>query len=149
MKSIEIGETNKHCDSLMLRNAYSNMEYLFYGVQDYKNELVYAKKEYKLSKELNRLDLLPIIHVAMSYSNLDSTRQAKQVFDEAFSYIKSHKDIFRDDLYTLIYRFSCLKDKAKATYCWNRLKAMPYKQSDASDLTVLAEFYSLSFLLFP
>lgn len=62
----------------MLRNAYSNMEYLFYGVQDYKNELVYAKKEYKLSKELNRLDLLPIIHVAMSYSNLDSTRQAKQ-----------------------------------------------------------------------
>lgn len=78
MKSIEIGETNKHCDSLMLRNAYSNMEYLFYGVQDYKNELVYAKKEYKLSKELNRLDLLPIIHVAMSYSNLDSTRQAKQ-----------------------------------------------------------------------
>lgn len=78
LKSIEIGETNKHCDSLMLRNAYSNMEYLFYGVQDYKNELVYAKKEYKLSKELNRLDLLPIIHVAMSYSNLDSTRQAKQ-----------------------------------------------------------------------
>ena len=36
------------------------------------------KKEYKLSKKLNRLDLLPIIHVAMSYSNLDSTRQAKQ-----------------------------------------------------------------------
>lgn len=144
LKSIEIGENNKHCDSLMLRNAYSNMEYLFYGVQDYKNELVYAKKEYKLSKELNNLGLLSIIHVAMSYTNLDSTMQAKQVLEEAFLYTKQHKDIDRDDLYTLIFRFSFLKDKAKATYCLNRLKAMPYKQPDPSDLIALAEYYSLT-----
>lgn len=48
LKSVDFA-TKDYCDSIMLKNSYSNLVYLFFNVQDYRNSLVYAKKEYIIS----------------------------------------------------------------------------------------------------
>ena len=43
-------------DSVMLRNTYSNLDWLYYKVQDYKNSTIMSEKEY----DLNSATLLQI-----------------------------------------------------------------------------------------
>lgn len=54
-KSIETvdNKNKKECDSIILRNAYSNLHYLFVNVQDYNNALKMAQMDYSISKALN------------------------------------------------------------------------------------------------
>lgn len=45
-KSIEVIKDNANCDSILLMNTYSNLFYIFSNVQDLKNALRMAQKEY-------------------------------------------------------------------------------------------------------
>lgn len=143
-KSIEIAEGNKDCDSLKLRNAYSNMQFLFYNVQDYKTELVYATKEYNLSKELKRNELLPIINMAKAYTYINDKTHSREKLQEAYTYIKNNKEQNVENLYILLYLFCANKEIDKANYLANKLNNN-YKniKKSTTDLDAMVEYYKL------
>lgn len=143
LESIEIGEKSKHCDSLLLRNAYSNMHFLFYNTQDYKNEMIYAQKEYYLSKKLNQIGFLQYLHLGLSYSHLKKPEQAKSVFNDAYKYIIHQPMPNKDYVYTLLYYLSELKEREKAFRCYQLIKDTPHNDIDPADWTSLAEYYKL------
>ena len=71
-------ELGDECDSLLLRNTYSNICYIQYKVQDYRKALYYAKKEYELSERLHGNMAIDIMHIGASYLYLDSLTEAKK-----------------------------------------------------------------------
>lgn len=85
LQSMSVAERTERCDSILLRNTYSNLSYLFNRVQDNQNYLLYAQKEYEISMALHRLENTSIIHLATAYHQADSNRLAQRYFDEAFS----------------------------------------------------------------
>lgn len=142
LKSIEIGEYCSDRDSLLLKNAYSNMQYLLFNVQDYKNALLYARKEYKISEELHSDVLLPTLHVASSCSYLNKKKEAKFYFDKAYNYVLQHRqNVDVDNLYTLLYNLSYLKEFDKAKVCLNIINSIEKDDTNASHIILKAEYY--------
>lgn len=141
LKSIEIGENSHHCDSLLLRNAYSNMHFLFYNVQDYKNSLRYVLKEYQLSKEIRHLELLQLLHVAIGYFFTDDMDESKHWFDKAYEYSQKETSINEIDAFSLIYYLSHLNETTKAKSFLKYIHHKGINSLDGSDLNSVAEYY--------
>ena len=55
LKSLETANNRKECDSIMLRNTYSNLTYLYYKVQNYKDALDAAQKELEICKKMKKV----------------------------------------------------------------------------------------------
>ena len=70
MKAEEIASKNDGCDSLMLRNTYSNLHYLFYNVQDYQNARLYAEREYDMTERLGLDALRSLTHLGQRLRHL-------------------------------------------------------------------------------
>lgn len=133
MKSIDIAKSMKVCDSLILKNAYSNLEDLFFNVQDYHNSLLYAKKDYDISKKLHKNDLSNLRKIAMAYSYLSDTMRAKEVFDKVYEYTVNDKDVDIHGLYSLLLNLSNLRDLNKATVIFRQIKSVPQVSISAVD----------------
>ena len=110
LKSADIAEASPLLDSDMLRNAYSNLFYLFYGVQDYDNAHKFAKMEYDLSKKLNKTELTCLMHLGMSFAAMDSLEQAKDIYIYTLDTISSTPGLSVDTeiLSSLLTEFSYL-----------------------------------------
>ncbi|GJG35049.1 hypothetical protein PRLR5107_07650 [Prevotella lacticifex] len=144
LKSVEIATFSDKCDSLMLRNAYSNLHSLFFSVQDYTNGLAYAKKEYELSHKINNMSLDAIMHLGLSYSYMDSTSQAIYEFVEAEKFIRLHNDYDKDWMPSLLLCLSHLGEKAGATSCYNLMKEhVKPSELNASDYLSLGEYFQM------
>lgn len=141
LKSIEITEESKECDSILLRNAYSNLNSLYYKVQDYRDCLVSAKKGYELSKKLSKMNLTSIMQLGMSYIYLDSTVEAKKAFCEAFDYILTHNDYEENDAYTVLAYLAILGETTKANNCMEFIHKRHFQVKDASDYLSLATYF--------
>jgi tetratricopeptide (TPR) repeat protein len=64
-KSLDFAYNNKDCDSTMLRNTYSNLNYLQYRVQNYDDAVSMAKEELNISKQLETDCVLPYLHLVL------------------------------------------------------------------------------------
>ena len=53
-KSLDYAIDNKECDPIMLRNTYSNLNYLYYQVQNYTDALKAAIKELEYCKKTHK-----------------------------------------------------------------------------------------------
>ena len=53
LKSIEYAMYENNCDSIMMRNAYSNLNDLYYKVQNYNDAVKMAQKELEITKQMN------------------------------------------------------------------------------------------------
>ncbi len=62
-KSTDFAIGHPDCDSIMLRNTYSNLNFLQYRVQNYKEALAMSKEELRISKELGTEDVVDHMHV--------------------------------------------------------------------------------------
>ena len=85
----------KECDPIMLRNTYSNLHYLLYMVKDYPDALEYAFKELESCRQTKSDVVLPFNHIAATYIDMDSMRQAEAASDSAFAYIMQSGDIHK------------------------------------------------------
>lgn len=139
LKAEEYAVMNNGLDSILLRNTYSNLEQLYFNVQDYSNALKMAYREYKISKEINSLNINNIIHVGEVCVKLDSTEQAYRYFDEASKYAnnKSPRDMF-----SLLYNFSYIKEKTKADSIYKIILSNDLQPNSMGDFA-LAEYYNL------
>lgn len=143
LKSLEEAETSENHDSMLMRNAYSNLHSLFYYVQDYQNALRYAQKEYKMSERLGCVEPLQLLHVAVSYTFLDSVPLAKDWLGKTLSLASSSSKRDTDILYPLLFHFSHLKDTVNASACARLLEDVPHSRFDETARLALAEYYQL------
>lgn len=142
LKAAEIGESYPKRDSILLQHTYSNLHALFYNVQDFKNSLIYALKEYDLSCKLNNTGLLQIMHVATAYSMLDSTNKARKIFDQAYRIVCKHNnDIDYGNLASLIYNLSALGETDKARKCIHILQGQQHYKFGSKDLIAIGKYY--------
>lgn len=143
--SAEIAETNKDIDSIMLRNTYSNLSYLYTNVQDYSNAQKMARKEYEIARKLHAVSVNAVIHLADTYMNNDSLSSAKHMFREAFSMIigseKLRKD--KDLLRPLLLNMSNLK-MVEAHDCFRLLRDLGIDRKHFTELNALSSYYEFA-----
>lgn len=139
-----LAEGKPWCDSIILRNTYSNLHALYYTVQDYTNALDMAKKEYKISAEIGPLSIIPIMHLGSSYLRADSAECAYRVFCEALDTVRSKcTSIPQRNVFNILYHFSFMKKHAEADSCYEFISKQNLKPS-ISDELCLAEYYRLN-----
>lgn len=145
LKSAELAEKNSGLDSIMLRNAYSNLFYLFYGVQDYTNAHMYAKKEYEISRKINKTELTCLMHLGLSYTVLDSLKQAKDIYVYTLDSITASPDLLKDSeiLSALLSEFSYIKDTTNASLCFNLLDKNKVSNENDNKCFAYGEYYNL------
>lgn len=145
-KSIETvdNKNKKECDSIILRNAYSNLHYLFVNVQDYNNALKMAQMDYSISKALNIMTINTMIQITTAYLNMDMEKEGIHYLDEAFNCLKDKKYANEDNfIYLVLYHYSNLNLKDKANECYNLIKKRKLKRMDAFVRNILGNYYML------
>ena len=118
-KSLDYAIENKESDHIMLRNTYSNLNHLYYLVQNYTDALKAAIKELEYCRKTHSNSIVPYMHVGTSYLALDSLSQAEAAFDSAYAQIVKPENFysFKDMLVFLLYDYSALNNTKKAKNC--------------------------------
>lgn len=145
-KSLDYTSDNKDYDTIMLRNTYSNLTYLFYRVQSYNDAASMAEKELAICKQLKTDCVLPYLHIGSSYLALDSTQQAEAVFDSAYAQISRAEDIsqYQNPLIYLLCDYSELREIQKAKECLSLMEINPLEDFAAFPCIAFAQYYESS-----
>lgn len=118
-KSLDAAEGNNDCDSIMLRNTYSNLTYLQAKVHNYQDAAFWAKKEIRISEKLGIEDAVAYMQLAAAYHAMDSTKMAVTSYDEAYRLIAKNKDKseYQEPLIRLLCDYSEMHELEKAKRC--------------------------------
>lgn len=145
-KSLDYAAENEGRDSMMLRNTYSNLNYLYYRVQDYGNALEMACKELEMTQKLGANDIISYMHLGAANLALDSLRQAKTAFDTAFSHIVRDDKVaqHQGSLVHLLCDYSDLGELSKAKECLALIKSNPSEPSTTFASIAFAQYYETS-----
>ena len=143
-KSIEAVRDKRECDSIILRNAYSNLYYLFVNVQDYNNALKMAQMEYSISKAINNTTINTMNQITNAYIDLNMNKEGLRYLNETFNLLKDKKYAKEDNfIFLVLYNYSHLKLKDKANECYNLIKKRKLKRMDAFVRNILGNYYML------
>lgn len=145
LKSMSIAEQEDgSCDSIMLRNTYSNLSYLFNLTEGNRNFLYYARKAYEMAMSLGLVTDQCLMHVGDALLAGDSTTEALMVYVQVLSnQMKSTDD---DVIADLLYKYSYLMDSDKADTCAMLLAkatATIIDDSDPQKLLAWGEYHLL------
>lgn len=140
MKSEDVAQdANVTCDSIILRNAYSNMAVLFFNVQDYHSSLEMAKKEYDTSCKMGKITKHSLSHITDCYLHLDSIHQADSISRIMEQYIDWKN---AQDVYGLLHLYSYTKNRQKADSIYHIIN-QPSLEADATGYNALADYHLL------
>ena len=144
-KSEELAEIYSDCDSIMLKNTYSQLYSLMYSVQDYQRAYEYALKEYNIAKIINKIDVYTLNHLGLSYFCLDSLPKAKIWFGKELDSLSKHKNLskYTDNVYSLLYNYSLMKDKENSSACFELSKKIKDEGFYTDRYIALGEYYLL------
>lgn len=145
LKSIEYAKNENNCDSLMMRNAYSNLNDLYYNVQNYNDAVKMAQKELEITKKMKNNTILPYLHIGTAYLAQNNQQQACVAFDAVFDEIVRSKYFskYEDALFYLLCDYSIMKQSSRARECFSIIETVPiYKFSDFYCMA-LAQYYKL------
>ena len=142
-KSLDFALDGKGCDSIMLRNTYSNLNYLYFRVQDYTNALDVGIKEVETCKKTGGDVTLPYMHVGTAYLALDSFHQAEIAFDSAFVHASCSADIplHQEMLGYLLCHYSAMGNVPKAKACYALMDKAPLKDLPPYPCMSFAKYY--------
>lgn len=145
-RSIEYAEDAEDCDSVMLQNTYSNLNYLYYGVQNYQEAVATGRKELEVCRALGRDKVVPLLHLGGALMATDSTRQAKAYLDEALQAIESSNKIAHQqgNLYNLLCHYVELGERQKAECCRKLIDSDPVRDFAAFPCIALAMYYQMT-----
>lgn len=118
-KSTDFAIGHPDCDSIMLRNTYSNLNFLQYRVQNYKEALAMSKEELRISKELGTEDVVDHMHVGAAYKATGNAKEAVKEYDTAFHIADTTKDqsAYQESYIRLLMDYSGLGEIKKAQRC--------------------------------
>lgn len=118
LNSVRMAEKHpQQCDSLMLRNTFSNLSYIYNHVQDNQNYLFYAQREYEISKKLGIVEDVNLSHLGEAYLIVDSIGHATCLFDSILEHQKNSPNLNTDIVSNLLYNYTFILDIEKATDC--------------------------------
>lgn len=81
LKAEETAERDDDCDSVMLKNTFSNLSYLYYtNMLDRADAYSYAVKEYNISRQMGKMDFACLMHYGESLYAVDSVEQAHKIY---------------------------------------------------------------------
>ena len=145
-RSIEYAEDAEDCDSVMLQNTYSNLNYLYYGVQNYQEAVATGRKELEVCRALGRDKVVPLLHLGGALMATDSTRQAKAYLDEALQAFESSNKIAHQqgNLYNLLCHYVELGERQKAECCRKLIDGDPVRDFAAFPCIALAMYYQMT-----
>ena len=142
-KSLDIALDHEDCDAIMLRNTYSNLNYLFFRVQDYPNAVKFSIKELESCRQTRTDIVLPFMHIGGSYAALDSVQQAVSACDSAYAHIIASGNIsqYQASLVFLLYNYSYLNETQKAKICRALIEGNPLDEFDEVACMAFAWYY--------
>lgn len=145
LKSSELAENHEECDMMMLRNTYSNLNVLYFNVQDYRNAYRLAKMEYRLSKDIGKMELTCLMHLGTSLMVLDSMEQAREVFKETLDTISSNPELQKntETVCMLLHKFAFLEDTVNASVCHAFAEKLDVGYEDDRKCLAFGEYFSL------
>lgn len=145
-KSLDFAHDNKDCDSIMMRNTYSNLHYLQYRVQNYDDAVSMAEKELEIAKKMKTEVIIPYMHIGAAYLAIDSLQQAKTAFNLAYEQIKASKDISKhqNSLVYLLCDYSELEETQRAKECLSLIEINPLVDFSAFACMAFAQYYESS-----
>ena len=119
LNSLDYAQSGMVYDTVMLRNTYSNLNDLYYNVQDYGNAALMARKELEVCRLLDSDRLIPYLHLCSSYIGLDSLSLASAANDSAFNIFRASSVHERnnDNLVYVLYYYSMINNKRMASLC--------------------------------
>ena len=146
LKSLECAHCNgEDCDSIMMRNAYSNLNDLYYKVQNYEDAIKMAQGELEISKLMNKDVTLPYLHLGTAYLARDDRLQAGEAFDAALSEIMHSNDISKHQsaLLYLLNDYATLEQHQKARKCFSMIETDPLNEFSDFSCMAFAQYYDL------
>ena len=145
LKSIEYAQNRSDCDSIMMRNAYSNLNDLYYRVQNYDAAAKAAHDELEISKRMNKGIILPYLHLGTAQLARGDKRQARKAFDAAFGEIKrsNNPSEHQYELLYLLCDYSLLKQASNARDCFSMLETDPLSEFSDFPCMAFAKYYEL------
>lgn len=144
-KALDYAQSNpRECDSVMLCNTYSNINYLEYKVQNYNEALKAAKKELELSEKTKTDPTIPYFHVGSAYKALKKNNEAEAAFDSVFSRLNREKsNIQYQNLQVLLLdSYTVLGKSLKAKNCIQLIKENPLEGEPTYACIAFAEYYA-------
>ncbi len=156
LKAEETAENGKNCDSLMLRNTYSNLFLLYKGsMLDNKNAYTCVRKEYEISKKLGKTELVCLLHMGESLISLDSAEQGRRMYVHVLDSIYSDPQIggsvyrlrkLQNDIHLLnniLWTLSFLNDSDNAKRCINLIEKAGIGDDDALICCAYGYYYNM------
>ena len=133
----------ENCDSIMLGNTYSNINYLQYKVQNYDEAVRAALKELDISTKTNTDPTISYAHLGASYLALKKYNEAENAFDSAYAHIIQSKtaSMHQDLLVILLNNYSEMQRLTKAKECLNLIKGNPLEATPTYSCVSFAEYY--------
>ena len=118
-RSIEYAKEADACDSVMLRNTYSNLCFLQYRVQNYGEAITMARKEQELSQAMGLTDITSLMHIGAAYRAVDNLDQATKAYDQAFRIVEraADKSAYQENAIRLLLDYSAMNQVEKAYVC--------------------------------
>ena len=143
LKSLEYANDGNQCDSVMLRNTYSNISYLHYRVQNFDDAVNMAEQELNICKQLKMDCIIPYMHVGASYFALNKSQQANSYFDLAYRQIKETNAFSQSQatLVLLLCNYSELGETRKAKECFLHIEDNPLIQFSPLSCLAFAQYY--------
>lgn len=125
LKSVDCCGKGEEIDSLILRNAYGQLNVLYYNVQDYLNSFAMAKKWVDIEKKLNILTPTAFLNLGASLHHLDKRDTALESFERALDEIEHNKSYSteKESIVSLLYYFIIYNQKDKAKRCYELIRA--------------------------
>ena len=133
------------CDQIMLRNTYSNLNYLYYMVKDYPDALEMGIRELE-SCRLTHTDVVrPFVHIGTLYHVMDSLELAEIALDSAYTHIvqSGHISQYQESLVFLLYQYSYMDKIERARECAMLIDRNPLVDFEANTCMAFAWYYEL------
>lgn len=146
LKSLEYAQNDgSDCDSLMMRNAYSNLNDLYYKVNNYDAAVKMAQAELEISKRMHKDVILPYLHLGTAYLAQEKQQEAEKAFDAVLDEIIRSKDIssLQYELLYLLNDYSYMKRLPKARKCFSMIETDPLEEFSDFPCMAFAQYYDL------
>lgn len=143
LRSVDECQHGVPFDSIMLRNAYSNLNDLYYKVQDYHQSLRMVMKEEHIARVIGVLDASTLVSGGASLIRLGEKEEAVKKFKEALQLIKTHRSaLYPQDLYSLLYYFSTAQMASEADDIYHLIVQQKKRNVEyPNDNYVMGEYY--------
>lgn len=145
LKSKDVAElAGIDCDSIMLRNTYSNLCYLFGWEHDNKSALEYARKEYEMTLLLGDNTVNSLLHMGETLFACDSIDSALSYFDQIIVNPEKKNPSERSIIAKLLFIYSHVQNIERANEYFDLLNSMvDYTHMSTKELFSLGEYYRI------